>query len=932
MKSTDETGTPIEHPTSRLPHWAQIAVIARCARRFCDAFSDDTAEPAPARAAVLSAVKLVEAVSQRGEAEDALEIDGQWFDNYDINAIQNALLGYAHAADNTHVDLVEDPVAKPVCMRTWAAIVIASLALGACFPEPGESSEQDVLGRVLSWATDVDPVLGDNMRSDIALAQDLAESKSWTDATAVAPDVLGPLWPVGRPATWPHARLTFRPRARIIRTIGDRLISGPEAAVIELVKNSYDADATQVRVTFFPPLQKGKGEIIVEDDGHGMSFTDIRDKWMEPATGDKQTRSQSPNGRRLLGSKGIGRFAAARLGSRLKLTSTAKIGAVDEGSKFEQTTISDLDWEVFERAQYLDTVSFAAETTEHPGPTRSELRISSLRDEWTAASISKMHDELRRLVSPISTESSGFEIYLDLSRCTQENSGFDGAALLEEQIDTPESADRKQWLVEPYPVLDACDYFVDGIFDEAGVFHGTMAVQRSGSETEEISISVPLRPDEDPCGIVLVRLSIFDREAESVRSTAQKAGFGHLGIREARKLLDKMAGVAIYRAGFRIRPYGDAENDWLTLDAKRVQNPTLKIGRNQVAGIVAVDEELSSQLVERSSREGLEENGSFRRLQSLLLALLGEVVEPKRRKFRLAAGIEKRKQATFKDVVTHAETSWADAIISRLPEEDRDEAKRVIARESGRLADFLKELDERQARLEAQVTLGLIVGEVMHQGNTPLAFIENEVSRLKRWWPRILDDTPESIEDRQDVPRILNGMGASASSLRTLFKALSPLAGARRGIPEPYAALEVVNSALFLFKARAEAMGLTFNVDQPALRVTVLGYAADLATAITNLTDNAMYWLSHHAVPSPEIRVTAAILDSGKLSIFVEDNGRGVPEDFEDQLFDVGFSLRPNGTGLGLSIAREAMFRSGGDLAFIRAARGARFALTLPMS
>lgn len=887
-------------------------------------------EPAPGRSAVLSAVKLVEAAAQCGHVEDALEIDGQWFDNYDISAIQNALRGYASAAHNTHADLVEDPVAEPVCMRTWAAIVIASLALDACFPEPGESPEQNVLERVLGWATDVDPVTGNNMRSDITTAQSLAESKSWTDETAVPPDVLGPLWPVGRPATWPAARLSFRPRARIIRTIGDRLISGPEAAVIELVKNSYDADATQVRITLFPPLQPGLGQILFEDDGHGMSFSDIRDKWMEPATSDKQTRSQSPGGRRLLGSKGIGRFAAARLGSRLKLTSIAKIGGADEVPKFEQTTISDLDWDIFERAQYLDSVSFAAETAEHSGPAGTTLQISRLRDEWTAASISKLHDELRRLVSPISGEPSGFDIYLDLSLCTEDNSGFDGNAFLEEPLDTLDSDGRKQCRVQPYPVLDACDYFVDGIFDETGVFQGTMAVQRAGSEPEEISVSVPLKPDEDPCGIVLVRFSIFDREAESIRSTAQRAGFGHLGVREARKLLDKMAGVAIYRAGFRVRPYGDAENDWLTLDAKRVQNPTLKIGRNQVAGIVAVDDELSSHLVERSSREGLEENGSFRRLQSLLLALLAEVVEPKRRQFRLAAGIEKRKQTSFKDVVSQAEASWADAIIARLPEEDREEAKRVVARESGRLAEFLKELDERQARLEAQVTLGLIVGEVMHQGNTPLAFIENEVARLKRWWPRILDDTLEAVEDRRDVPRILNGMSASASALRTLFKALSPLAGARRGSPERYAAFDVVSNVLFLFKARAEAMGLTFSVDEPELRVTVLGYPADLATAITNLTDNAMYWLSHHGVLSPVIRITAMMQDDGKIIILFEDNGRGVPEDFEDQLFEVGFSLRPNGTGLGLSIAREAMFRSGGDLAFVRTAQGARFALTLP--
>ena len=114
-------------------------------------------------------------------------------------------------------------------------------------------------------------------------------------------------------------KLRLRPRARIIRTVGDRLISGPIAAIIELIKNAHDADATFVKLSFHPSLVKGKGKIIVEDNGHGMSFHDIRDKWMEPATSDKKTRKKSPKGRNMLGSKGIGRFSAARLGDILTL-------------------------------------------------------------------------------------------------------------------------------------------------------------------------------------------------------------------------------------------------------------------------------------------------------------------------------------------------------------------------------------------------------------------------------------------------------------------------------------------------------------------------------------------------------------------------------------------------------------------------------------
>lgn len=915
-----------------LPRWASVAVVARIARRFADAYADDVHEPAASRIAVRNAVALAEQAAVRGgdaDISETFEIDGEFFDHYDIRALAMALGGYADAANNTHAELAVDEHAEPFCRRGWSAIALALIAVRSGFPEILSDTNARTLQEAVDWSVRAEPATQDVIFAELARAHELAEKNAWSDVSPVVPDDLGSLWLDGRPDGWPSPRLTFRPRARIIRTIGDRLISGPEAAVIELVKNSYDADARSVRITLIPPLRTGSGEIIFSDDGHGMAFSDIRDKWMEPATSDKRTRSTSPGGRKLLGSKGIGRFAAARLGSHLRLISVASIGEGADKPAFERTTISDLDWEQFEEAKYLDTVSFAYHnepTDETPG---TRLYITQLRDEWTEASINKLHDELRRLVSPVNAEDGEFDIHLDLSSCTVENSGFDGFAMLGVQTDLIDGVKIDPWKVRPFPVLDASDYLVDGIFDESGVFEGTMTIQRAGADPVPISLRVPLDEGQESCGIVVVRLSIFDREAETIRSTAQKAGFGHLGIREARKLLDKIAGIAIYRAGFRVRPYGDAENDWLTLDAKRVQNPTLKIGRNQVAGTVIIDDEESSSLVERSSREGLEENGSFRRLQTLLLTLLAEEVEPRRRKFRISAGIDRRPQTNIRDVIDTAQHAWADAILSKMDPPERQEAEKIIAREADRLADHVKELEERQAKLEAQVTLGLIVGEVMHQGNTPLTFIENESRRLQRQLPTLFDGTTEAQEDRDDLPKIFNGLSANAASLRALFNALSPLSGAKRGSPQDFPVGRVISNIRLFFRSRIETMGLTFEVDPNVEAYIAHGYEADLTTALTNLVDNSLHWLSHRQVASPRIAVTAAEGEIGKAVILFEDNGPGVSPEFQDQLFDVGFSTRTNGTGLGLSIAREAMFRSNGDLTLVPTDIGAKFKLII---
>ena len=107
----------------------------------------------------------------------------------------------------------------------------------------------------------------------------------------------------------------LRPRARLIRTLGEELISNEVVAVIELVKNAYDADATHVLIRFTGPLEPGKGRIEVIDNGHGMELSTVRTVWMEPATPSKRGKLRRTDKfkRRFLGEKGIGRFASSRL-------------------------------------------------------------------------------------------------------------------------------------------------------------------------------------------------------------------------------------------------------------------------------------------------------------------------------------------------------------------------------------------------------------------------------------------------------------------------------------------------------------------------------------------------------------------------------------------------------------------------------------------
>lgn len=722
-------------------------------------------------------------------------------------------------------------------------------------------------------------------------------------------------------------KLEFRPRARIIRTIGDQLISGPEAAVIELVKNAYDADASFVSVEFVPPLVAGSGRIVITDDGHGMTLKDIQDKWMEPATSSKVLSRQSPQKhRRMMGSKGIGRFAAAKLGRKMALNSVS-----EQDGRRTEILIPELDWSVFAGDKYLSEISINYFTQATSEPTGTTIEIVGLNEGWTAIKLSRLHLELRRLISPLHFSESDvdFRVYLDLSRCSQASCGFDGAALLgsatPQAAETPEAA-RARYEVVPFSLFTTSDYEVEGSFDEAGTFRGTFQIKRAGQKPENIELTIPLGEEEASCGQVGVRLFLFDREADAIKETMRKAGFGELTAARARAILDEMSGVAIYREGFRIRPYGDPQNDWLTLDKLRVQDPSLHIGHDQVAGYLTIEDQDESGLVERSSREGLEENAAFARLKTLVGELLTKIIEPKRQSFRIKAGLSRARSATFQEVRKLSGLEKVRRALASLAPAERKQAEKVIDRQAGLLAEKIDQLEDRQRILEAKSSLGAILGEVLHEGTPEAAYIATTAGRLLNTYPLLKTQGPESEKVQQEYPHKLKMMQESGSRLRTLFATLRPLAGGKRGPARSFNPINLIQNAKELFHGH----GIPITIENPDRVHEVVGHSEDLATAFINIIGNAVYWLEESRTPDPEvvIRVRPA---RGEAIFDIEDNGPGVPEEFQDSIFDVGFTLKRGGTGLGLNIAREALARSGGKLGYdMGYESGARFEIRFP--
>ena len=163
----------------------------------------------------------------------------------------------------------------------------------------------------------------------------------------------------------------IRPAGRHLLTIGRELIQDSYAAVVELVKNAYDADSTNVEISFIAKNDQSGYIVTIRDYGHGMTRDTVVNKWMVPSTRDKLERKVSPRGRVMQGRKGVGRYAASVLGADLLLETVSL--------EREKTTVF-VEWASFENADYLDDVEILVDSEPSNEPTGTVLTISGGRD------------------------------------------------------------------------------------------------------------------------------------------------------------------------------------------------------------------------------------------------------------------------------------------------------------------------------------------------------------------------------------------------------------------------------------------------------------------------------------------------------------------------------------------------------------------------
>ena len=708
----------------------------------------------------------------------------------------------------------------------------------------------------------------------------------------------------------------IRPAGRHILTIGRDLIQDNYAAVIELVKNAYDADSPHVDVEFkkLPNLSEYSISIVISDHGHGMSRDDIINKWLVPSTEDKIKRGKSPSGRILQGSKGVGRYAASILGNNLLLETVTNKG--------EKTTVYAI-WDEFKKTQYLDDVDVLIDTVEVSEPSGTVLTINgkdSFLKEWDKKRFEKLRFELKKLTSPMSSIFNN-EGSNDNFRINLKVEGFSDPKDVEETI-------------EPFPIYELFDYKISGTIDANG--NGVLAYsnQRKRNSREE-DIPFNNREEKTGCGKLDIDIRVFDRETEAINALSKRGLEEHVdspfGRLTARQLLNYYNGIGVYRNGFRIRPLGDAGFDWLKLNARRVNNPTLRIGSNQVIGYVQIQSEDESDLIEKSARDGLKENVAFNRLQDVTKRVISEL-EIRRFKYRRNTGqsrspvkVEESLQGLFssEELIENVKKHLQKEEVSKKTVEKTIEFINQDVQEKNKIVD---EIQTIVAIYQVDATLGKIVSIILHEGRKPLGYLNSQIPNLKYWFESFQETSnPIAFEN---IIRIASDMVQSADIFVKLFKRLDPLAARRSTVRKPLSLKKTIQSVCSIFEKEMESNNISLEIRGP----DDLKYSArvqDIYSIFINLIDNSIYWIREDNDEVRKIIIEFKMDGSTLRYIDYYDTGPGIdPEEIESEvIFVPGFTNKPDGTGLGLSIAGEAAARNSLRLEVYEADDGAHFRL-----
>ena len=706
---------------------------------------------------------------------------------------------------------------------------------------------------------------------------------------------------------------SFSIESRIVRELGERLVKHPEVALLELVKNAYDADASLCTIVHNYPHT-----IEVIDNGHGMTLGEFKNAWMRIGTSSKALRPTSRNfGRPISGEKGIGRFATRYLGQQLMLESTA----YDAALRRKTTLRAKFNWPDFDRSEDLGQimVPYTLLPAAADAQVGTSLRIYGLRENTEQIKFAQITTSSLSLLSPYQTllrSLSGPSASDDDSGPDfEQDPGFDVSINSPGWNDTSRVADS----ILNNPVLRC----LVRVRNE----RISLRVYRKDSTTPSLKINDKFSSD---AGDVSADLRFFP---------GRKGTFTGLKVdgRVAKTWLKENSGVAVFDRNFRVLPYGLESDDWLLLRADtavnarhprstiaqhhlamdeptrrstqlnwmlRLPHPSQLVGAVQVAGIRTKDQsDGNAGLQVTSDREGFVENKAYRTLVDIVRgaaeALAYEdrelqLEEDKAAARQLAAAARHEAKEAIAQIQANPNLSAAEkrSLVSRLA---------TLQETQARHGDLTKSRDDA---LEVMSLLGVMAGFMTHEFRSALTVLEQThatLARLGRRHPTVAVAAKElsgHIVDLNEFVTYSQGYIRGASIVHT----------------KPIPARPRIQQVLKVLSKYAAERRIKVSVEVDS-DVTMPQVPLSLYSGLVlNLYTNALKAVNAKSTNKPQEIAIRAWNEKGMHYLRMCDTGIGVPEILQERIFDPMFTTTESnrdplgsGMGLGLSIVRRGV-------------------------
>lgn len=693
----------------------------------------------------------------------------------------------------------------------------------------------------------------------------------------------------------------FRFSSRFGQLIGRNLISNPIVAVSELVKNAYDADADNISVEFVG-LKTSNPELHITDDGIGMSFNDIVTKWMVVGTDNKIHSPYTAKNRRKLGEKGIGRFSVERLANEVTIVSKQK------GDDFAITFT--INWDEHEQSngEFSDQKHQVFRIPDDPNRQGTSIKLLGLRDCWTEDTLLDLQKELE-IIRPISIKGYSYKEY-----------SFPGDNVKIELI-------AKDYLKSKILINDNFISYAQahlfGEIKEDGSAVVKIKIKSNISMTkDEINEEYLYLPNEinSDCGPITYEAFIFLKDKRLYRSLPVEK-------KDMDDYLSAFCGVKIYRDGFRILPFGDPDNDWLELNAKRTSSPEHRIGTQNVIGIVYITRDNNPGLQDVLSRENMYDTAEFAALKSFTNLAFDKYTELQlnaRKKAERKAKEEGKKALKnakksvdiFSQKVTELKKSIQISIEDEVSPTDiatniGAEMQKVLTAAETSFVEiknaytyYKKQTDFRSREMQIYrniATLGISAAMFGHEALNQTVDAKAIINDIIADYDTVIKEAEGLEEQILDLQKDLVLIDEKADFYRNYLRKEKQDCSTNVNI------VDTLNNLLKQHKSAFDAINVIPKVkyDGDKKKYKTWAYEGDIDSVFTNLITNsykALKKCTDKKILEFDIKLNDAIF-----TIDVINNGKPIEPDSRDKIFEPMFSTYSDGTGLGLTIIQDTL-------------------------